>query len=154
METPILMSDLPLARQQLVTNIVKLYSNEGSPELVRKVYSTDNNMSFEDPISHAIGFKQVLSQWYSLQKIFAVSITEDVNILENSPNLLRFKLDQVYTFKKPAKSKSMSSVVVLELDNNDKVINHKDLWNGKELPKKIHFLRRINAKIVKKMCYK
>lgn len=149
------LSSLSPQRQILLQNVLKLYSCLGSKQLVRDVYS-DNDVSefsFEDPLSHAIGWKQVVAQWIGLKKVFYNSSTESVKILENSESTIRFELVQKYNFN-THKSKTIKSLVILELTENDKVLIHKDLWNFKELSKWSHFFRRINAKLIKLRYYK
>lgn len=134
-------------KETLVQNVLMLYQCKADNNLLDDIYA--DVPSFEDPISHAIGRAEVWAQWYSMPKAFSNSITNSYTIVKNEQNLLEFSLDQTYTFRLTKNDKRMLSKVVLVLDDNGKVVSHKDLWNGKPLKKWYHFIRRLMAKIIK-----
>ncbi|KAG6889737.1 hypothetical protein C0995_015035 [Termitomyces sp. Mi166 len=85
-------------------------------------------------------------------KLFSKSKTLSMRVMSSthSPNRLVFSLLQEYTYRFMKRKKIIDSVVVVDLDENDKIMKMVDQWNGKDLPSwhGAHFLRVINAKVV------
>ncbi|KAG6920009.1 hypothetical protein DXG01_013358 [Tephrocybe rancida] len=85
-------------------------------------------------------------------KLFSGSKTLLMRIMSSthSPNRLVFALSQEYTYRFLGRKKIIDSIVVVDLDEEEKIIRMVDQWNGKDLPRwhGAYFLRVANAKIV------
>lgn len=136
---------------ELIENVLKLYKCQADDALLDNLYS--DNPEFVDPISHAKGRKEVWSQWYSMPKVFSNSVTNNYTIVKDEPNRLEFSLSQTYTFRLNGKRKTMPSTVILDLDDNGRITKHQDLWHGKEIKWWLHFIRLINAKLIRMWIY-
>jgi hypothetical protein len=102
-----------------------------------------------------------------MPKLFPKSVTLAYRVLSstNNPNRITYYQEQEYTIRGLGIKKVIQSTVVIDLDENDKIIHLHDKWNGEEHPTKwgvlvcyIHYrccfhlirylkaLRRLNAK--------
>ncbi|KAG6821154.1 hypothetical protein H0H93_005374 [Arthromyces matolae] len=85
-------------------------------------------------------------------KIFAASNTLSLRVMSSThnPNRLVFSLSQEYTYRFLKRKKVIDSIVVIDLDEDEKIIKMVDLWDGKDLPiwHGAHFLRVANARVV------
>lgn len=62
----------------------------------------------------------------------ASSRTLATEVVSSTPDSLIFKLRQEYTPRIVHFSKVVNSLVTLTLDDNEKVVYHKDMWNEKD----------------------
>ncbi|KAI6109890.1 hypothetical protein F5141DRAFT_1215345 [Pisolithus sp. B1] len=64
-----------------------------------------------------------------------------------SPNRLIYSKSQEYTLRFLGKKKRIDSMVVVDLDENDKIVRVEDKWGGEELPTQYgaSHLRRVSA---------
>jgi len=136
---------------ELIENILKLYKCQADETLLDIIYG--ESPEFLDPISHAKGRKEVWSQWYSMPKIFSNSVTNGYTIVKDETRRLEFTLSQTYTFRLTGKKITMKSNVIIDIDDNGKVIKHQDLWNGKPLKPWLYIIRLLNAKLVRFWIY-
>jgi hypothetical protein len=60
------------------------------------------------------------------------SRTLSTEVVSASPSLLVFKLRQEYTPRVLNIAKAVNSLVSLQLDEQGKVVYHKDMWNEKD----------------------
>jgi hypothetical protein len=135
-------------RQQLVKDSLELFSSRPNLDIFRRWWRDD--ATFEDPLSVAEGFKQYAAQWFAMHKAFPQSRTLEYRILSSTtnPNQVTYALTQEYTIRFLGVKKVMNSVVVIDLDENEKIVKLQDMWNGKEHPHRfgIWYLRKLNAK--------
>ncbi|KAG9086391.1 hypothetical protein FRC06_003115 [Ceratobasidium sp. 370] len=90
--------------------------------------------------------KQVVEDvlnWYGLPKAFPVSRTLTYKVISSTgnPNRIVYEQKQEYTIRFINTKKIMESTVVIDLDENDKIVKLEDKWNGQDQP----WLRRLNA---------
>lgn len=66
--------------------------------------------------------------------LFPKSVTLSYRVLSstNNPNRIVYHQEQEYTLRGLGTKKVMVSTVVIELDEEDKIIHLHDKWNGKE----------------------
>jgi hypothetical protein len=64
--------------------------------------------------------------------IFATSKTLATEVVESKSDRIIFKLRQEYTPKVLSFSKPVNSLVTLTLNDEGKVVYHKDMWNEKD----------------------
>jgi len=67
-----------------------------------------------------------------IPKIFSPSKTLAIEVVQNEPDRIIFKLRQEYSPKGLGWSKAVNSLVTLTLDEQGKVRYHKDMWNDKD----------------------
>jgi hypothetical protein len=74
------------------------------------------------------------SSWndIGIPMMFASSKTLATEILESKPDRIIFKLRQEYTPKVLSFSKPVNSLITLTLNEEGKVVYHKDMWNEKD----------------------
>ncbi|EMD38639.1 hypothetical protein CERSUDRAFT_94171 [Gelatoporia subvermispora B] len=66
-----------------------------------------------------------------------------------SPNRLIYSQTQRYTLRLLGYAKTITSIVVVDLDDDFKIMRLVDQWNGEEVPTRwgASWLRRLSAKI-------
>ncbi|KAG6886837.1 hypothetical protein C0992_002090 [Termitomyces sp. T32_za158] len=111
-----------------------------------------NDTRENDAISLCKGFSEYAAQWFAMPKLFSESKTLSMRVMSSthSPNRLVFFLSQEYTYRFLKRKKVNDSIVVVDLDDNDKIIKMVAQRNGKDLPswRGAHFLRVANARVV------
>jgi len=117
------------AQQKLVDSICKLYSN-GANETDMQVYA--EKAIYDDPWSYCDTRYKIAGQWYGLPMVFATSKTLATEVVESRPDRIIFKLRQEYTPKLLHWSKPVNSLVTLTLNDEGKVVYHKDMWNEQD----------------------
>jgi len=67
----------------------------------------------------------------------------------NAPNRLIYHQVQEYTTFLFKKKKTIESIIVVDMDENEKIIRLVDQWDGQEMPNWFgaSFLRVLNAKV-------
>jgi len=75
---------------------------------------------------------KIAGQWYGIPKIFSSSKTLATEVVKSDDKEIVFKLRQEYTPKLMPKGKAVNSLVSLALDEQGKVVHHKDMWNEKD----------------------
>lgn len=116
-------------REAIVKAITSLYSGSASEEDM-KVYA--EKAVYDDPWSFCDTRYKTAGQWYGIPKIMATSRTLATEIVESSPTTLAWKQTQEYTPKVVHFSKPVDSLVMCTLDEEGKVVYHKDMWNQKD----------------------
>ncbi|KAJ1304625.1 hypothetical protein OPQ81_005767 [Rhizoctonia solani] len=135
-------------RKQTVEDVLELFCAHPSLEIFDRSWHRD--AVFEDPFTKCVGYKEYAAQWYGLPKITRQSTTLQYRVLSSthSPHKIVFDQTQQYTLRYIKRKKTIHSLVVLELDEDGKIIKMEDRWNGEELPRKwgAVWLRRLNGK--------
>ncbi|EUC64194.1 hypothetical protein RSOL_437140 [Rhizoctonia solani AG-3 Rhs1AP] len=135
-------------RKQTVEDVLELFSAHPSLEIFERSWHRD--AVFEDPFTKCVGYKEYAAQWYGLPKIATNSTTLQYRVLSSthSPHKIVFDQTQQYTFRYIKRKKTIHSLVVIELDEEGKIIKMEDRWNGEKLPRKwgAIWLRRLNGK--------
>ncbi|CAH8382161.1 unnamed protein product [Eruca vesicaria subsp. sativa] len=92
------------------------------------------NASFEDPLTHAQGVKQIKSAFYSLSKVFGESKIIEYHIQESdiAPGKKEILIDNKQHYKLLGKNIHMISLIKLYVEN-DKIVRHEDWWDKKPL---------------------
>ncbi|QRW12987.1 hypothetical protein RhiLY_11986 [Ceratobasidium sp. AG-Ba] len=134
-------------RRQIVEDALNLFSSQPSQDIFHRSWRLD--ATFEDPLSKCIGYKQYAPQWYGMPKAFPTSRTLAYKVISSTenPNRIVYEQKQEYTIRFIGTKKIMDSTVVIDLDENDKVIKLEDKWNGQDQPTRFGtlWLRRLNA---------
>ncbi|KAF8504046.1 hypothetical protein BU17DRAFT_58363 [Hysterangium stoloniferum] len=153
-------------RARIVEDIKELFSLRPSLEIFERAWHPD--ATFEDPLSKCSGFYEYAPQWFALPKIVRMSETLYFRVLASTtePPQIVCAQRQQYTLRYLGVKKvhtilrvfpSMAiiegiidSLLIIDLDEDHKIINLEDKWNGLDHP--THWgaetLRRLNAKTV------
>ncbi|KAF8582689.1 hypothetical protein K439DRAFT_1661726 [Ramaria rubella] len=107
-------------------------------------------LTYKDPLSDCHSLKEYAPQWFALRKIFPKSETLAFHVLSSTdePKRMVCSQRQQYTLRFFGTKKVINSLIVIDLDDNDKIIKLEDKWNGEEQPTRwgTGMLRRLNAK--------
>jgi len=135
-------------RKQVLEDTLALFSSKPSLEIFERSWRED--ATFEDPLSKCHSYPEYAPQWFSLPKLFPTSITKSYRVLSSTtnPNQITYHQEQEYTVRGIGAKKLMVSTVVIDLDDEDRIIHLSDKWNGKDHPSNFvaMALRRLNAK--------
>ncbi|CAF9915596.1 MAG: hypothetical protein HETSPECPRED_002533 [Heterodermia speciosa] len=116
-------------REDIVKKITSLYSGSANEEDMM-VYA--ERAVYDDPWSFCDTRYKIAGQWYGIPKVMASSRTLATQIVSSTPNELVFKMKQEYTPRVLHYPKPVNSLITLTLDEQGKVIYHKDMWNDKD----------------------
>ncbi|CUA66788.1 hypothetical protein RSOLAG22IIIB_00236 [Rhizoctonia solani] len=135
-------------RKQTVEDVLELFCAHPSLEIFERSWRRD--AVFEDPFTKCVGYREYAARWYGLPKIATKSATLQYRVLSSthSPHKIVFDQTQQYTLRYINRKKTIHSLVIIELDEEGKIIKMEDRWNGEELPRKwgTIWLRRLNGK--------
>ncbi|KAG8714536.1 hypothetical protein FRC11_008091 [Ceratobasidium sp. 423] len=124
-----------------------LFSSKPNQDIFHRTWRQD--AVFEDPLSKCIGYNQYAPQWYSMPKAFPTSRTLSYKVTSSTtdPRRIVYEQQQEYTIRFIGAKKVMNSTVIIDLDENDRIVKLEDKWNGKDQPTRFGalWLRRLNA---------
>ncbi|PBK77956.1 hypothetical protein ARMSODRAFT_946796 [Armillaria solidipes] len=134
--------------QRIMADLKELYCCRPTVEIFERSWNKD--AVFEDPLSYCKGYNEYAAQWFALPKLFSKSETLSTRIMSStsSPNRLVFAQKQEYTPRLFGRKKVIDSIIVVDLDREEKILRLVDQWDGK-VPTWFgsHTLRRANAKV-------
>jgi len=135
--------------QGVLNDLKELYCCRPTREIFDRSWRRD--ALFEDPFSKCKGFDEYAAQWFAMPKLFSKSETISLRVMSStlSPNRLVYAQTQEYTYRFLGHKKKVDSIIVVDLDLDEKIVKLLDQWNGNELPTRFGalFLRRANAKL-------
>lgn len=135
---------------RVLDDLTELYCCRPTLEIFERSWNKD--AEFEAPQCKCKGYKEYTAQWFAMPKLFSRSeqLSKRVMSSTDSPNRLVYFQRQEYTFRLLNKKKVIESIIVVDLDENDRILRLVDQWNGGDLP--THFglslLRTLCAKVV------
>jgi len=136
--------------QRIMHDLQELYCCRPTLDIFERSWS--KNAVFEDPLCKCKGYVEYAAQWFAMPKLFSSSVTLSSRVMSSThyPNRLVFYQTQEYTTRLFGRKKTIESVVIVEMDDNEKIIQLVDQWSGKDLPSWFgaSFLRTINAKLM------
>ncbi|KAG8906839.1 hypothetical protein FRB99_006014 [Tulasnella sp. 403] len=149
-------SDVKLegTRKQVVEDVMELFCSRPTLEIFRRSWREDATFEFglKDPLSKCEGFDEYAPQWFSMPKLFPKSRTIRANVISSTygppqPNQIVYEQEQEYTIRFIGTKTVIRSLVIIDLDEHDKIIKLEDRWNGKTHPARFgaYYLRRLNA---------
>ncbi|KAF8599909.1 hypothetical protein BDV93DRAFT_448608 [Ceratobasidium sp. AG-I] len=134
-------------RRQIVEDVLNLFSSQPSLDIFHRTWRKD--AVFEDPISKCFGYGEYGAQWYGMPKAFPSSRTLAYKVVSSTmdPRRIVYEQTQEYTIRFIGTKKIMNSTVVIDLDENDKIVKLEDKWSGQDQPTRFGalWLRRLNA---------
>ncbi|KIJ44359.1 hypothetical protein M422DRAFT_30497 [Sphaerobolus stellatus SS14] len=144
-------ASLSRARRQVIEDVKELFSGHPSVKIFERSWRRD--AVFEDPWSKCIGYREYAAQWFALPKLCSKSERLSFRVLSSTtqPNQIIYAQRQQYTMRLFGTKKIVESLVIIDLDENDKILKLEDKWNGEDQPKRwgAELLRRFNAKATK-----
>jgi len=136
--------------QQVVDDLNELYCCRPTRENLERRWRPEARL--ENPFCNCMGFDEYAAQWYAMPKWFSKSETVSTRILSSttSPNRLVYAQTQGYIMRLFGRKKTVKSIIVVDLDEDEKIIKLVDQWDGKDLPTRFGagFLRTMNAKLL------
>ncbi|KAJ2917231.1 hypothetical protein MD484_g3168, partial [Candolleomyces efflorescens] len=130
-------------------DLKELYCCRPTREIFERSWRKD--AIFEDPFVQCQGFGEYAAQFFAMPKLFSKSETISSRVMSstNAPNRIIYHQVQKYTFSYIGRTKTIESIIIVDLDEDDKIVRVTDQWNGKELPSWFGsgFLRLLNAKV-------
>lgn len=134
-------------RDRIMADLKELYCCRPSEEIFERTWSPD--AVFEDPLVKCVGYAQYAPQWFAMPWIFSNSETISSRVMSfmRFPKRLIYSQMQEYTLRWIGAKKRIESIIVVDLDDEDKIIHMKDQWNGESLSSwfGVNLLRRANA---------
>ncbi|KAL8785905.1 MAG: hypothetical protein Q9195_008450 [Heterodermia aff. obscurata] len=121
--------EVSMDREEIVKKITRLYSGSANEEDMM-VYA--ERAVYDDPWSFCDTRYKIAGQWYGIPRVMASSRTLATQIVSSTPNELVFRMKQEYTPRVLHYSKPVNSLITLTLNEQGKVIYHKDMWNDKD----------------------
>jgi len=125
-----------------------LYCSRPTLEIFERSWSRD--AEFEDHFCKCKGYKEYTAQWFAIPKLFSHSdqLSKRVMSSTDNPNRLIYFQQQEYTIRLLNKKKIIESIVVVDLDEDDRIVRLVNQWNG-DLPNYFgsSFLRTLSAKL-------
>lgn len=135
-------------RQAILDDTLQLFCARPTLEIFERHWRMD--AVFENPLGKCKGYKEYTAQWFGLAKMVSDSKTTSHRVLAStsSPSRIVYSQTQEYTFRLTKKKKVVQSMVVIHLDNEDKIVMLEDKWKGDDQPSNLasRFFRRLNAK--------
>ncbi|KAF9228012.1 hypothetical protein BS17DRAFT_774629 [Gyrodon lividus] len=142
--------DQETSRERIMNDLKELYCCRPNRTIFERTWNPD--AVFEDPLVKAESRGEYEPQWFAMPKLFSKSetISSRVVLSTERPNRLVYSQVQEYTLRFIGKKQRIESLIVLDLDETDKITRMVEKWNNVELPTRYgsYFLRRINAQIV------
>ncbi|KAJ7172703.1 hypothetical protein C8R46DRAFT_894566 [Mycena filopes] len=141
-------TELKADHHRVLEDIRALYECRPTPEIFHRSWHPD--AVFEDPLSNCKGFREYAAQVRAFPKLFKSSETVTTRVMSSTRTPNRIVFSQTQRYKNRFIDKAISSVVTVDLDDEDKIIRLVDhQWDGKGLPSRFGggLLRRLNAKM-------
>ncbi|KAA1471248.1 hypothetical protein DENSPDRAFT_837202 [Dentipellis sp. KUC8613] len=136
--------------EEVLQDLKEMYELRATAELMERRWRRD--ATFEDPIAKCKGLDEIAPQWFSLSRLYTQSTTLSRRVLTSmdSPNRLIYWQKQEYVTRLTGSTKVVESIVVVDLDEENKIIKLVDQWQGQEATRSwgAEFLRRLNGKVV------
>ncbi|TFK26441.1 hypothetical protein FA15DRAFT_667530 [Coprinopsis marcescibilis] len=136
--------------QRIFEDLKELYCCRPTKQIFERSFAKD--VTFEDPLSKCAGINQVMSQFFAMPKFFSKSESLGSRVMSSTtlPNQIIFWQQQEYTLRLLGRKKVIESIIVVDLDEEDKIIRLLDQWDGQDLPSWFGstLVRSMNGKIM------
>lgn len=115
-------------------DLKELYSGRPTPEVLGR--SWHPHAVFEDHFWKCKGIEEISAQWYAMPKFLSKAEITSSRVMSSTrhPNRLVFAQTIAYTYRYIGSTKSVSSIVVVDLDDEDRIIRLVDQWDGQAPP--------------------
>ncbi|KIP06013.1 hypothetical protein PHLGIDRAFT_107516 [Phlebiopsis gigantea 11061_1 CR5-6] len=134
----------------VLEDLENLFCGAATPELFERRFRHDSR--YEDPLCKCIGITECVAQFVALSKLCSSSKRISCRVLSATmnPNKIVLAQTQEYKLRWIGKKKVVESFIVVDLDDDFKIVEMVDQWNG-EHPSTGWFVlqfRRLNAKVM------
>ncbi|TFK55270.1 hypothetical protein OE88DRAFT_1027467 [Heliocybe sulcata] len=147
---PSAVMELSDQRKQVIDDLKELFCCRPTREIFDRSWRED--AVFEDPLCSCKGRSEYAAQWYGLARLASKSENLAFRVISSTvnPNRIVFSQRQQYNLRIFGK-KVIASMVVVDLDDKDKIIRLADKWNGEEASNAwvARSFRRLDAKMAK-----
>ncbi|KIY51102.1 hypothetical protein FISHEDRAFT_37718 [Fistulina hepatica ATCC 64428] len=145
---------------RVLGDLKQLYNARPSMDIIQRLFDID--AVFEDPITKCKGLAEIAAQWYALPKFVSESENISIRVMSSTPgpNRLVYEQKQAYTNRFTGNKKVsqprlltlpqvVTSIIVVDMDEEDRIIRMVEQWDGQELPTRYGaaLLRRAVAKL-------
>jgi hypothetical protein len=135
--------------QGIMRDLKELYCCRPTREILNRAWRKD--ATYEDSVVKCKGFDEYAAQWFAMPKWFSKSETISSRVMSSTltPNRLVYAQTQEYTYRFFGLKKKVESIIVVDLDEEEKIVRLLDQWNGQE-PRTRYgalLLRRANGKL-------
>ncbi|KAF9009352.1 hypothetical protein BDQ17DRAFT_1235600 [Cyathus striatus] len=148
-------TQLKCDHERILNDLKELYCCRPTLEIFERSWNED--AVFEDPLRICKGFNEYAAQWFALSKLVSKSETLSCRVMSSThlPNRLVYYQVQEYTIRLSGHKKTIESVIVVDMDDNEKIVRLVEQWGGKDLPSWFgaSFLRTVNAKVTSWLCH-
>lgn len=134
--------------REVMEDLKEMFCGRTSVEILRRRWAKD--AVFEDPLSKCEGYDEYAPQWFALGKLFnSERISSRILSATIDPNRLIFSQTQEYTLRWIGYKKIVTSIVLVDLDEDFRITRLVDQWNGEDPPTRWGslFFRKVNAKL-------
>lgn len=123
-------TDLKEGHERLMKDLIELYCCRPTTEIFQRSWRKD--ATFEDPFTVCQGYGQYAAQWFAMPNLFSKSRNISTRVMSStySPNRLIYYQIQEYTLRFIGHKKRVDSVIIVELDEDNKVAHLADQWQG------------------------
>ncbi|KAI0078152.1 hypothetical protein K474DRAFT_1641989 [Panus rudis PR-1116 ss-1] len=139
-----------IKHRQVLKDLEEVYCGRVTLDILLRRFRRE--AEFEDPLCICKGFDEYAAQWFALQRLLSKSERTSTRILSATltPNHLIYAQTQIYTFRLFGYTKTISSIILIDLDEDFRITRLIEKWDGKELPSSwgTRYLRRLSAKVV------
>ncbi|KAI0797763.1 hypothetical protein C8Q75DRAFT_801682 [Abortiporus biennis] len=135
------------AYREVMEDLKEMFCGRTTLEILNRRWKRD--AVFEDPLTRCEGFEEYAPQWFALGKFFkSERVSARIISAALDPNKLIFTQVQTYTLKLFGFKKTITSMVIVDLDEDMRITHLVDQWNGEKPPTRwgASLLRRFNAK--------
>ncbi|CDZ96454.1 hypothetical protein [Phaffia rhodozyma] len=138
-----LIDSLSPSRRRTLDDCLDLFSGRASKTILERSWTSD--AIFEDPSIECHGYHEYSAHWSSVPESRIIRLWI---LPSRTPSELRWEQIQERHSRILKTEKIVHSIVVVELDGEDRIIKMQDLWDGKELSSGLRAIpRKVNAKI-------
>ncbi|KAI0637217.1 hypothetical protein C8Q77DRAFT_1215981 [Trametes polyzona] len=139
-----------LAFQDVISDLEQLYAGRPSLEVIRRRWRTD--ASLEHPLFKCKGLREIDAVLFAIPRLARTIEHVSTRILSAglAPNRLVYTQTYIYHLRLFGIRREIKSVVFVDLDDDMKIVQLIDQWNGEEVSTRwgMAWFRRLFAKII------
>lgn len=140
-------TELKCEHERVLNDLKELYCARPTMEIFHRSWMPD--AIFEDPLAKCKGFNEYGPQWFAMPKLFSHSETISTRVMSSTtnPNRLIYEQLQEYTWRFIGIKTKIHSIIIVDLNEDEKIVRLLDQWNGDELRVRYGaaFMRKMNA---------
>jgi len=131
-------------------DLKEMYEGHSTKEMIQKRWRKD--AAFEDPFTRCKGLNEIAPQWYALPRMYNKLTVTGRRVLASTenPNRLIVWQKHEYTVRVTGTKKVVESILVIDFDEDGKIVRMVDQRQGEEPPTRwgAQQLRRLNGRMV------